>query len=189
MSVVTFNDEWPSWRESQVICARSRARFANVWRRLWKVLFSCVGPTRGIPAATRQACLNSEASVAIAAWGSQETSSESESQPRGGTTPSAARMEVRQRPLTVPLRRGVGRLGHAVGSLRAERRAPLGSAFPGYASSPRLPRTALGRMATGFVPRPPTCRVGARPSTNGRNGAQLARTLRFTAAFHRVSVS
>jgi hypothetical protein len=29
--------------------ARSRPA---LWRRLWKVLFSCAGPTRGIPAAT-----------------------------------------------------------------------------------------------------------------------------------------
>ena len=54
MSVVTFNDEWPRWRESQVIWAPlSRARLANVCRKLWNVRFSCVGPTRLISAAPR----------------------------------------------------------------------------------------------------------------------------------------
>jgi hypothetical protein len=52
MPVVTFSEEWPRWRDSQVICAPlSRARFANVFRKLWKVLFSWVGPILGIAAA------------------------------------------------------------------------------------------------------------------------------------------
>jgi hypothetical protein len=47
MSVVTLSEEWPRCRESQVICAPlSRARLAKVCRKLWKVRFSSVGPTR-----------------------------------------------------------------------------------------------------------------------------------------------
>ena len=50
MSVVTLSEEWPRCRESQVICAPfSSARFAKVCLKLWNVLFSRVGPTRGIP--------------------------------------------------------------------------------------------------------------------------------------------
>lgn len=44
MSVVTLSEEWPRWRESQVIWAPfSSARLAKVWRKLWKVRFSWVG--------------------------------------------------------------------------------------------------------------------------------------------------
>jgi hypothetical protein len=51
MSVVTFNDEWPRCRLSQVIRRLfSSASLPYVCRNEWNVRFSPVGPTRSIPA-------------------------------------------------------------------------------------------------------------------------------------------
>src|SRR5207245_11058859 len=52
MSVVTFSDEWPRWRESHVIAHRSQAGVLRTCgASSGTSAFSCVGPSRGIPAA------------------------------------------------------------------------------------------------------------------------------------------
>jgi hypothetical protein len=66
---------------------------------------------------------------------------------RGGTTTSAARMAVRQGRATVPLRRGVDRSRHAVGGVRAERRAAA-SAEHALNTAPASPLVVRAGAAT-----------------------------------------